>query len=203
MTKRSTTTLARKLRERESVYVQSLRRDLPVQIRTVEAVVRRSPGSGVPTLLLEGLGDMLTRAFTQGAFLLLDFTEEVRIAADRDVTAVQASTGTDLTTVLAEWEPIGWQQGALVMWEEYVAGVGRRAGAEFQRQAQLSRVYDEDSESGLLARMFSFTALRRPGRRGVGILPSLISVLEGGIVTPAYGMVNAQRNALFREMADG
>lgn len=203
MSKRSVAVLTRKLREREAGFENAVRSGLADDLIAVERQIRRSPVA-VPERLMEMMGEMAIEAFAQGAFLLIDFTEEVRTSVERDVRAVAANSGQSVDDALAQWEPIGWMHGALEAWEEWVTGAVRRSGVEIQRQIRLARVYDEnDFEESVMLRLFSMTPVRRQGRRGIGLFPSLVNVLVGGITNPAYGMVNAQRGSLFRELAVG
>ena len=203
MTKRSTAALARRLRAAEDAHVASLRRDLEDLVRSIDETARtlQSP-SLVAELALAGLSAMVTRSFAQGVLLLREFTVETGVSVHRDVRAVEANAGVDLAGVLADWEPFGWEAGAIAWWEDYVTGASLQTGVEIKRQLTMSRLYDDNMVEGFFARMFSFVPLRRQGRRGVGVFPSLVSVLVNGITTPAWSMVNQQKNAAYQSILE-
>lgn len=196
--KRVTAALDRKLSASEARYKARVTPELVSIIRSTFETVTGNPAAVANTVMLDSMREMAEVAFLAAADMFREFTVENGVSVQKELVAVASNLGVTVDDLFADWEPFGWENGAISQWADILNNSVVKAGGEIVKQAGFSRLYDDIPAEGFLARLFSEREVRRMGRSGRGLFWSLASVMLSGAADPAFKMVNAQRVDLFR-----
>jgi hypothetical protein len=128
----------------------------------------------------EWIGDLfLAKAMGEGARLL-----------ERDLAGIEAS---GISTNRVTYRPTEIGQAVMADWRDSLAGLIARSLEETKRQGLLAWTYDTPPREGWHERVNSPTPVRVIGRRGMGVVPVLPSIIQGRLTNMAFGMVNGFR----------
>ncbi len=192
MSQRSVRTAYRKLREIEDAAVVELTELVADRAQVALAQFNLNPTAAWPFIAQDAVFGAINDGFRIAMVSLSRFTEENSFGIGRDVVGVLANLGVDAEP-LDEWNPFGWQHGAEDAMERWRITASQEFGLEIARQDRLSRTVDEDYADGFQARILSDDPVRRDGRRGPGVLWSVITAHSLMFTTVAWQMVNEQR----------